>query len=86
MPPKLLRSAPAVATLDDLRDFETGSVFIDALIDTSGMVTTMNVLSGPPSLRDAAMQALRDYRYVPATRNGKPIPAHVKVKIQFHFE
>jgi protein TonB len=86
VPPKLLRSAPAVATLDDLRDFETGSVFIDALIDTSGMVTTMNVLSGPPSLRDAAMQALRDYRYVPATRNGKPIPAHVKVKIQFHFE
>ena len=86
VPPKLLRAAQAVASLDDLRDFETGSVIIDALIDASGMVSSMNVLSGPPSLRDPAMQALKDYRYEPATRNGKPIPAHVKVKIQFHFE
>lgn len=86
VPPILLRSAQAVASLDDLRDFETGSVVIDALVDTSGMVSSMNVLSGPPSLRGPAMEALKDYRYVPATRNGKPIPARVKVKIQFHFE
>lgn len=86
VPPKLLKSARAVASLEDLRDFETGAVVIDALVDTSGIVTNMNVLSGPPSLREPAMAALRDYRYEPATRNGMPIPAHVTVRIQFHFE
>jgi Gram-negative bacterial TonB protein C-terminal len=86
VPPKLIRSERAVVSLDDLRDFETGSVIIDAVVDTSGMVQSMNVLSGPPSLRKPALEALKDYRYIPATVNGKPVPAHVTVKIQFHFE
>ncbi len=86
VPPKLIRSARAVASLDDLRDFETGSVIINAIVDTSGNVVSMNVLSGPPSLHAPAMEALKGYKYEPATRNGKPVPARVTVKIQFHFE
>jgi len=86
VPPKLIHAAQALASLEDLRDFETGSVIIDAVVDTTGTVSSMNVLSGPPSLRQPAMDALRNYRYEPATRNGKPVPARVKVKIQFHFE
>ncbi len=86
VPPKLIRSVRAVASLDDLRDFETGSVMIDAIIDTAGDVTSMTLLSGPPSLRRPALEALKNYKYEPATRNGKPVPAHVTVRIQFHFE
>jgi hypothetical protein len=86
VPPKLIKSARAYVTLDDLRDFETGSVMIDALVDASGMVSPIRVISGPPSLREPALQALKDYRYEPAMRNGKPVPARVTVKIQFHFE
>jgi len=86
VPPKLIHAAQAVASLDDLRDFETGSVIIDAVVETTGTVSSMNVLSGPPSLRQPAMDALKNYQYEPATRNGKPVAAHVKVKIQFHFE
>lgn len=86
VPPKLLRAVRAVASLNDLLDFETGSVNIDAIVDASGAVTSMNVLSGPPSLRRPALEALRNYRYEPATLNGRPVPAHVTVKIQFRFE
>jgi len=86
VPPKLIRSVKAVASLDDLRDFETGSVIIEAVVDTSGEVISMNVLSGPPSLRKPAMDALKNYKYESATRNGTPVPARVSVKIQFHFE
>ena len=86
VPPKLIKSDRAVATLDDLRDFETGSVVIDAFVDTDGSVESMTVLSGPPSLRKPALRALQDYKYQPATQNGHPIAAHVTVKIQFHFE
>ena len=86
VPPKLIQSERATASVDDLRDFETGSVVIDAIIDTGGNVTAMKVLSGPPSLRWPALQALKNYKYQPAMQHGRPVAAHVTVKIQFHFE
>ena len=86
IPPKLVESQRAVASLEDLHDFETGSVVIDAIIDTTGNVTSPTVLSGPPSLRKPALEALKYYKYVPAVQNGQPVAAHVSIKIQFHFE
>lgn len=85
-PPRLIKSEQAVASLDDLHDFETGSVVVDAIIDTEGNVASIRVLSGPPSLRWPAVRALKDYKYAPALQNGKPVAAHVSVKMQFHFE
>ena len=86
VPPKLVKSERAVASLEDLRDFETGSVVIDAIVDTDGNVSSPTVLSGPPSLRRPALEAVKYYRYQPAMQNGRPVVAHVTVKIQFHFE
>jgi TonB family protein len=86
VPPKLVKSERAVASLEDLRDFETGSVIIDAIVDTDGNVISPTVLSGPPSLRRPALEAVKYYRYQPATQNGRAVAAHVTVKIQFHFE
>jgi protein TonB len=86
MPPKLIKSVPAVASVDALRDFETGNVVIDAVVGATGEVESTNVFSGPPSLRGAAVEALKQYRYEPATQNGQPVPAHVTVTIHFRFE
>lgn len=86
VPPKLIKSVRAVASLEDLRDFERGNVTIDAVVDTLGEVRSINVLSGPPSLREPAAAAFSQYKYEPATRNGKPVPAHVTVTIHFRFE
>jgi hypothetical protein len=86
VPPRLIKSERAVASLDDLHDFETGSVVVDAIIDTEGNIASTRVLSGPPSLRWPALRALKNYKYEPARQNGKPVAARVSVKIQFHFE
>jgi hypothetical protein len=86
VPPKLIKSVRAVASLDDLRDFETGNVVIDAVVGTSGEVHFISVLSGPPSLRPAAVQALKQYLYEPAMRQDQPVPAHVTITVRFHFE
>jgi TonB family protein len=86
VPPKLVKSVRAVASLDALRDFETGNVVIDAVVGATGEVESTNVLTGPPSLRDSAVQTLKQYRYEPATQNGQPVPAHVTVTIHFRFE
>lgn len=64
----------------------TGNVTLDALIDETGRVRTMKVLSGPESFHKAAMEALREYRYAPAEKNGKPVAAHIKVMVPFWFE
>jgi len=86
VPPKLIKSVRAEASLEALRDFETGNVVIDAVVGTAGEVHFISVLSGPPSLRDAAVEATKQYRYEPATRDGQPVPAHVTISIRFRFE
>ena len=86
VPPKLLKFTRAVASLNNMHDFETGDVVIDAVVDAQGDVQPISVVSGPPSLRKPALQALKSYKYQPATLNGRPVPARVTVKIQFHFE
>jgi hypothetical protein len=86
VPPKLIQSGQAVASLEALRDFERGNVVIDAVVGTSGEVHFISVISGPPSLREPAVESLKQYRYKPATRGGQPVPAHVTITIHFRFE
>ena len=86
IPPKLIHSVQAVASLEAMRDFERGNVVIDAVVGTSGEVHFISVISGPPSLREPAVESLKEYKYEPATRNGQPVPAHVTITIHFRFE
>lgn len=86
VPPKLIQSGQAVASLEAMRDFERGNVVIDAVVGTSGEVHFISVISGPPSLRQPAVESLKQYKYEPATRNGQPVPAHVTITIHFRFE
>jgi hypothetical protein len=57
--PKLIKSVRTVATMDAVRDFETGSVVIDAVGATEGKVEPRDVLSGRLLLCDTATQALK---------------------------
>jgi TonB family protein len=64
----------------------SGDVKIDALIDASGHVTTMKVISGPTLLHQAAMDSLKQWKYQPASLDGKPVPMHLTVTIQFRLQ
>jgi TonB family protein len=63
-----------------------GDVRVDALIDATGRVTTMKVVSGPSLLHQAAMDALRQWKYQAATLDGKPVAMHLTVTIQFRLQ
>jgi protein TonB len=63
-----------------------GDVRVDALIDATGRVTTMKVVSGPSLLHQAAMDALRQWKYQAAMLDGKPVPMHLTVTIQFRLQ
>jgi len=64
----------------------SGAVTIDALIDANGRVTTMKVISGPALLQEAAKDALKQWRYQPATLDGKAVPMHLTVTLQFRLQ
>ena len=61
----------------------SGNVQIDALIDASGNVASMKVLSGPPVLHKAALDAVRQWKYSPALLDGEPTSMHLTVTVQF---
>ena len=73
---------PALARTQHIQ----GDVRVDALIGVNGRVTSMKVVSGPTLLHQAAMDALRQWKYQPATLDGKPVAMHLTVTIQFHLQ
>ena len=83
---KLIFSVPPVYPALAKSQHVSGNVLVDALIDANGHVTTMKVVSGPSLLHQAAMDALRQWKYQPASLDGKLVPMHLAVTIQFHLQ
>jgi Gram-negative bacterial TonB protein C-terminal len=84
--PKLVRVVKPVSPPEALRNYVTGNVNVDALVDTTGHVKSVTVLSGPPKLRNTAIEVMKQYLYEPARKNGKAVPAHVQASLQFWYE
>jgi protein TonB len=63
-----------------------GDVVIAVEIDATGKVTGAKATAGPVFLRQAAVEAVRNWKYEPATLNGKPTSTQITVKIQFRLK
>ena len=83
---KLISSVPPAYPPLAKSQHVSGSVLVDALIDANGRVTTMKVVSGPALLHQAAMDALKQWKYRPATLDGKATPMHLTVTVQFRLQ
>jgi protein TonB len=68
-----------------MRNFITGDVRMTAEVYEKGRVRNMEVVSGPKALRAAAIEAMKQYQYAPATKNGKGVASQVRVTIKFWF-
>jgi protein TonB len=60
-----------------------GPVTVEATIGENGSVRTVKVVSGPALLADSAADAVRQWRYKPATLNGKAIEAQKQITVVF---
>jgi protein TonB len=54
-------------------------------VDEEGSVSTLKVLSGHPLLVDAALQAVKQWRYSPTVMNGEPVPVIATVTVIFRL-
>ena len=83
-PPQLISSVMPVYPAMARETGIDGDVVIDTTIDKNGKVTFTKVISGPSMLREAALDALRQWKYQPSLLNGDPVPVQMTVTIKFH--
>ena len=83
LPPKAIvripPDYPAIARQVDMQ----GVVTIDAFLDEQGNVVEMKVVSGPPLLYQAALNALAKWKYEPTYLTDQPVAVELIVTITF---
>jgi TonB family protein len=85
-PALLIKSVPPVYPPFARSSHTSGDVTVDALIDVNGTVTDLKAVSGPPILRQAAIEAVRQWKYDPARLDGRPVAIHLTITVRFHTE
>jgi TonB family protein len=83
-PQLLVSSSPIYPTMARQAHVE-GQVTIEAVIDTTGKLTNMTVISGPLLLQQAAIDSLRTWKYQPGYLNEKPVPTKTLITVNFRL-
>jgi len=83
--PRLLKKVAPVYPPSARKARVEGVVVIEATIEESGRLDHLNVVEGHPMLVDAAMDAVRQWRYVPAKLHGVPTSSSVRVNVIFNL-
>jgi protein TonB len=61
----------------------SGTVVLQAIISKTGTIDDLHVISGPEMLREAALNAVRSWRYRPYMLNNQPIAVETTVNVIF---
>ena len=62
-----------------------GVVVLEAVIDREGAITNLKVITGHPLLVQAAVDAVRQWRYKPTLLNGEPVEVVTTITVNFAF-
>ena len=85
LPPRIVRKVDPVYP-DLAVSARIGAiVVVEAEVDTRGYVKLAKILSGHPLFDDAALEAVRQWRYQPLLLNGQPTGFILSVVINFNL-
>jgi protein TonB len=62
-----------------------GTVVLHATISKAGTIDNLNVVSGPATLRQAALDAVKTWRYRPYLLNNEPVAVETTVNVIFQM-
>src|ERR1039458_827773 len=79
----LIYKTPPVYPVNAKEAHVQGTVVLKAVIDTDGTVKELTVVSGPEMLQQAALDAVREWRYKPYLLNGEPVKVGTTINIIF---
>lgn len=63
----------------------SGTVVLAATISKSGFVTNVQVISGPPMLRQSAVDAVKYWQYRPYLLNNQPTEVQTTINVDFNL-
>lgn len=81
-PRKIVDATPAYPTIARTAKVE-GVVILEAVIDATGGVESVRVLRSIPLLDQAAVDAVRQWRFTPTLLNGVAVPIVMTVTVNF---
>ncbi|HMD33931.1 MAG TPA: energy transducer TonB [Vicinamibacterales bacterium] len=83
-PPRLLREVKADYTEEARRRGLAGEVVLEIVVRSDGSIGDVRVLQGlGGGLNERAAEAVRQWRFEPAQRLGKPVDVFVEVAVEF---
>jgi len=86
-PPVKITSPPPQYTEIARKARVQGVVIVEAIIDKQGNVTNVKILKGlPMGLDTAAADAVKKWRFEPATLNGKPVAVIYNLTVNFRLQ
>jgi TonB family protein len=62
-----------------------GTVVLNAVISKTGEITNLQVTSGPESLRQSAIDAVRTWQYKPYILNGEPTAVETTINVTYNL-
>ncbi len=81
----LFKNAPPYPVLARATHTE-GTVVLEATISKVGAIENLRAVSGPPLLRQAAVDAVKTWRYRPYLLDGQPIEVETTVNVIFSLQ
>jgi protein TonB len=60
-----------------------GTVKFEAVIAKDGTIQNLKVISGPPLLVNAALEAVKQWQYKPTLLNGEPVEVITTIDVNF---
>jgi len=84
--PRLLREMKPNYTSDAMRAKIQGTVLVECIVNTHGDVTDVKILKSlDPTfgLDQEAIKAAKQWRFVPGTRLGEPVPVLISIELSF---
>ena len=84
--PKLLHSVEPAFSSKSNEAFVEGTVTVSAVVNTHGELMDIEVLKGISAAQDrSALDALKEWRFEPGSKAGKPVNVRVKIQVEFHL-
>jgi protein TonB len=88
IPPKfaeglVVKKVPPEYPAEAKRDRIEGAVLVHVVISKAGDVVYSALVSGPPALAPAAIEAVKHWKFKPYLLNGEPIEVDTQIQVNF---
>jgi len=82
----VVSSVAPTFTKEERKEKFTGNVRIHCWVDEQGNPSHVRVDRGVrPDLDEKAVEAVKQYKFKPATKNGKPVKVDLYIEVNFHI-